>query len=134
MSVCVCLAPQPSPLCFLQSDVGDLQLVEHVHLPVAACLAVLLLAVGHRGYEVAIFILFRRHSSRLLQADGGTAGFGNGGVGVVVKVVGDRCVSPAGFTPGRLPLSPLSLQRCLGLDVNKDTAVKQDYQITLSGS
>lgn len=115
------------------SDVGGLQLAEHVHLPVAACLAVVLLPVGfllHHGQEVVIFILFRRHSSRLFQADGGTAGFSNGGVGVVVKVVvGGRCFSPACFTPGRLPLSPLPLQRCLGLDVNKDSQARLSIYI-----
>lgn len=42
VSECVSLVPQPSPLCLLQSDVGGLQLVDNVHLPVAACLAVLL--------------------------------------------------------------------------------------------
>lgn len=94
-----CLAPQLSPLCFLHSDVSGLRVVEHVYLPVAACL---LLPVGfllYLGQEVAVFISFGQCSSGMLHADGGTASFGNGGVVVVAKVV-DRCVSPAVFTPG----------------------------------
>lgn len=36
---------------------------------------------------------------------------------VVKVVVGDRGFSPAGFTPRRLPLSPLPSQCCLGLSI-----------------
>lgn len=98
------------------SVIGGLHLVEHVHLPVAARLAVLLLPVGVLPLlEQDVAVLFRRRI-RMLQADGGTAGFGNGGAVVVKVVVGDRHVSPAGFTPGGLPLSPLPLQCCLGLE------------------
>lgn len=69
---------------------------------------------------MVVMLLFKRRA-RLLQADGGAAGFRDGGVGVVVKViVGDGCFSPAGLTPGRLPLSPFPLQSCLSLDINKD--------------
>lgn len=68
ISECVSLVPQPSPLRSLWSDVGGLQLVDNVRLPVAARLAVLL-PVGvllHLGQEVAVFVLSRRRSSRLL--------------------------------------------------------------------
>lgn len=53
----------------------------------------------------------------MLQADGGAAGLSDGRVGVVVEVgvVGDGRYSPAGFTPGGLPLGPLPPQGCLGL-------------------
>lgn len=120
----MCLAPRPSPPCFLQSDVGGLQLVEHVHLPVAGRRAVPLLPVGFLELAV-VFVLFRgRSSSGVLQADGGAAGFGDGRVVVAVVAVGDRYLSPAGFTPGGLPLRPLPLQRCLGLDVNNDSQVR----------
>lgn len=101
---------------FLRSDIGGLQLVEHVRFSVAACL---LLPVGVlllQGQEVAVFVSFRIRS--VLQADGGAAGFGEGGVVVVVEVVvAHGRVSPAGFTPGRLPLMPLPPQRCLGLSI-----------------
>lgn len=110
---------------FLRSDVGGLQLV--VHLPVAARL---LLPVGFLRLleqQVAVFMLLGRCSSgggskshsgggsRLLRVDGGAAGFGDGGVVVF---------SPAGFNPGVLPLSPLPLQRCPGLDVNRENQVR----------
>lgn len=124
----------PTNINSLLSDVSGLQLVQHVHLPVAACLTVLLLPVGfllHIGQEVAVFLLFKRRTG-LLQADGGAAGFGDGGVGVVVKVVvGDGCFSPAGLSPGRLPLSPFPLQRCLGLDANKDSQMRNDLNSNL---
>lgn len=94
----------------------------HVHLSVAARAAVILPSIGvvmHLGQGVAVFTVLRRRSSRMLQADGGTAGFGDGRIGVIVEVVvGDGCLSPAGFTPRRFPLSPLPPQCCLGLDIN----------------
>lgn len=120
MFVCVCVWYHNHHLITLPSDVSCLQLAEHVvHLPVAACLAALLLPVGvllHLGQEVATLILSRRRSSRLLQVDGGAAGFSNRGV--LVKVaVSEWCFPPAGFTTGGLPLSPLPPQRCLGLNI-----------------
>lgn len=83
------MEPQPS----LHSDDCGLHLVQHVHLPVAAC-QYLLLSVGVwlcLGQQVAD--LSRGHSSdsSLLCADGGIAGFSDGGTVVVEVVVGDRC-------------------------------------------
>lgn len=106
------------------SDVGGLQVVEHVHLPVAASVGVLPLPVGfrlHLGQGEAVVRLLRGRGGRLLQVDGGAARFRDGGVGVVVEVVvGSGRVSPAGFAPGEPPLSPLPPQRSLGLDANND--------------
>lgn len=110
------LVPQPSPLGLLQSDVSGLQLAEHVGVPVAARLAVLLPTVGQE-----VFAVSGRCRNGRLQVDGGAAGFGDGGAVVVEVAVGDGCVSPAGFTPGGLPLNPLPPQRCLGLNVNNDS-------------
>lgn len=113
------LVPQPSPLGLLQSDVSGLQLAEHVYHPVTARLTVLLLPVGQDVFDVS-----RRCRNGRLQVDGGAAGFGDGGAVVVEVVVGDGRVSPAGFTPRRLPLNPLPPQRCLGLNVNTDSQLK----------
>lgn len=124
---CLLLVPQPSPLGLLRSDVSGLQLAEHVYLPVAARLAVLLLPVGQE-----VFVVSRRCRNGRLQADGGAAGFGDRGAVVVEVVVGDGCVSPAGFTPGRLPLNPLPPQRCLGLNVNNNSQLKYISQKPIS--
>lgn len=106
--------------CFLSSDFSGLQLVHLVHLTVAARLTLPLLSIGvglNRGQEVAVLSKGCSGSGRLLQADGCTAGFSNGGAVVTEVVIGDRCFSPAGFTTTRLPLSPLPPQRCLGLGI-----------------
>lgn len=106
----------------------DLHLVGRVRLAVAVRL---LLPVGSLlllGQEVAAFIRFRRHGgSRILRADCDSAGFGNGGV---VVVAGDGCFIPTGFTPGRLPLRPLPLQRCLSLGCQQSSSLVE-FKIAL---
>lgn len=106
----------------MHSDVSGLHHIRNVALPIGARLAGIFLPgfVLHRGCEVAgFFWLERGRSGGMLHADGGSAGFHDGRVGVTAEVVvGDRCVSPAGFAPGGLPLNPLPPKGCLGLKIS----------------
>lgn len=115
--VCVYMALKPSPLCFIQSDLSGLQNV--AYLPVGACIALLPAGVlRHHGDRV---LFFRRCIGRRLYVHGDAAGFGDGRVGVVVKVVvGERCFTPAGFAPGRFTLKPLPPHCCLSLHINSE--------------
>lgn len=92
-----------------------------IHLAVAARLAPLLLpiAIGsHLGQDDAVVFLWRGQASSgagKLQANGGAAGFGQGGALVAKMVADHRLLSPAEYAAVGPPLSPLPFDSCLGL-------------------
>lgn len=107
------------------SDVSGLHHIGDVTLPIGARLAGIFLpsfVLRQRCEVTGFFLLESGCSGGMLQADGGSAGLHDGRVGVTAEVVVcDRCVSPASFTPGGLPLNPLPPECCLGLKIsNKD--------------
>lgn len=97
-----------------------------IHLSVAARLAPLLLPVavgGHLGQDDAAVLMWQGQAAGgagQLQADGGAAGFGEGGAVVAEVVVDHRLRSPAEFAAVEPPLSPLPFDSCLGLWVNSE--------------
>lgn len=92
-----------------------------IHLTVAAQLAPLLqpIAVGrHLGQDDAAVFVWRGQGAAgggQLQADGGTAGFSEGGAVVAEMVADRRLLSPGEFAAVGPPLSPLPFHSCLGL-------------------
>lgn len=92
-----------------------------IHLAVAARLAPLLLpiAIGsHLGQGDAVIFVRRGQAAGgagQLQADGGAAGFSEGGALVAEIVADHRLLSPAEYAAVGPPLSPLPFDSCLGL-------------------
>lgn len=109
--------------CSPRSDDRGLHLPHH-NLTVNARLILLLLPVavgGHLGHDDAPVLLQRRQAAGgtgQLHADGGAAGFGEGGAAVAEVVADHRLPPPAELAAVGPPLSPLAFDSCLGLWIN----------------
>lgn len=97
-----------------------------IHLSVDGQLASLRLPVavgGHLGQDFAALLMWRGQAAGdtgQLQADGGTAGFSEGGAVVAEVAVNHWLLSPAEFAAVGPPLSPLPFDSCLGLCANNE--------------